>query len=277
MLAVSSQVVRGHVGLSAIVPALQRVGHEVLPLPTIILSNHPGHRRAAGTRIEVNTLASMLDVLEANGWLAEIDAVLTGYLPTLEHVTFVGHCIDRVRASNAAATVLVDPVLGDDPKGVYIDPAAAAAIRSQLVPRADIVTPNRFELAWLTDRAVTSVGDAVVAARTLGAIRVVATSIPDAAADRITNIAVDGHAVITCSVPRLPRVPHGTGDLLSGLIVAYLLNGADLGTSLGHAVAGVKAAVERSTGRTDLCLAVPTGDLDWASAPILAIDRARRP
>ena len=43
ILAISSQVVRGHVGLSAIVPALQRLGHEVLPIPTIILSNHPGH------------------------------------------------------------------------------------------------------------------------------------------------------------------------------------------------------------------------------------------
>ena len=81
VLAVSSQVVRGHVGLSAAVPALQRLGHEVWPVPTIVLSNHPGHPHAAGTEIEPGVLDAMLDALDRNGWLGEVDAVLTGYLP----------------------------------------------------------------------------------------------------------------------------------------------------------------------------------------------------
>src|SRR5690606_40517447 len=86
ILALSSQVARGHVGLSAIVPALQRLGHEVWPLPTILLSNHPGHAHAAGIHVEPAVLEEMIDALERNGWLGEIEAVITGYLPTAEHV-----------------------------------------------------------------------------------------------------------------------------------------------------------------------------------------------
>src|SRR5688572_27846842 len=63
VLALSSQVARGHVGLSAVVPALQRLGHEVWPLPTILLSNHPGHAHAAGLRVDPAALEEMVDAL----------------------------------------------------------------------------------------------------------------------------------------------------------------------------------------------------------------------
>ena len=86
VLAISSEVARGHVGNSAARFALNRLGHQVIALPTVMLSNHPGHSHVAGTRIEPDTLRRMLDALDKNGWLAEVDAVLTGYLPTAEHV-----------------------------------------------------------------------------------------------------------------------------------------------------------------------------------------------
>ncbi len=94
VLAISSQVARGHVGLSAIVPALQALGHEVIALPTILLSNHPGHPRFAGERIAPDLLMRMLDALEFNRWLGEIDAVLTGYLPSAAHVAVA---VDEMR------------------------------------------------------------------------------------------------------------------------------------------------------------------------------------
>ena len=81
VLAISSQVARGHVGLGAVVPVLQALGHDVIALPTVLLSNHPGHAHAAGECVGPDQLRRMLDALGANGWLGEIDAVLTGYLP----------------------------------------------------------------------------------------------------------------------------------------------------------------------------------------------------
>jgi pyridoxine kinase len=271
ILAISSQVVRGHVGLSAIVPALQRLGHEVLAIPTIILSNHPGHVRAAGTRVEVNTLMSMLDVLDANGWLADVDAVLTGYLPTPEHVYFAGQAIDLVRARCAAAIILVDPVMGDDPRGLYIDPAAAESIRDGLIPRASIVTPNRFELSWLSGRTVQSIAEAAAAARHLTRGHVLATSIPDGAA-RIANTSVSTAGVHVCRVDRLARVPHGTGDLLSGLFIGHTLGHLTIAQALGAAVAGVQTAIAISAGQSDLRMSVDDRVQDWATSAPLPVE-----
>lgn len=269
VLAISSQVVRGHVGLSAIVPALQRLGHEVLAIPTILLSNHPGHIRAAGTRIEVNTLMSMLDVLDANGWLEGIDAVMTGYLPTPEHVYFAGQAIDLVRERSASAHILVDPVIGDDPRGLYIDPAAAASIRDDLVPRATILKPNRFELSWLSGSEVRTVDDAASAARRVGVATTVVTSIPDGGS-RLVNARLSADRVDVCRVDKLPKVPHGTGDLLSGLLIGHHL--LVPGDALGRAVGGVQLAIAASAGRNDLALAVPAGTTDWARAEPLFIE-----
>lgn len=272
VLAISSQVVRGHVGLSAIVPALQRLGHEVLPIPTIVLSNHPGHARAAGTRIEVNTLMSMLDVLDANDWIDTVDAVMTGYLPSPEHVYFALSAVDLVRQRRPNAVVLVDPVIGDDPKGVYIDPAAAAAIRDDLVPRASIISPNRFELSWLSGREVASPADAVVAAASFGSTHVIGTSIPSQDG-MLANVSAGDGAAFACEVVRRNRVPHGTGDLLSGLFVGHLLRLRDPREALARAVAGVQTAVTTSDGMSDLMLTVGPGQPDWAASDALDIRR----
>ena len=272
VLALSSQVVRGHVGLSAIVPALQRLGHEVLPIPTIVLSNHPGHARAAGTRIEVNTLMSMLDVLDANDWIDTVDAVMTGYLPSPEHVHFARQAIDLVRERRPDAVVLVDPVIGDDPKGVYIDPAAAAAIRDDLVPRASIISPNRFELTWLSGHEVASPADAVLAAGLLATRHVIGTSIPSSD-DRLANVSVGEGTAFCCEVVRRSRVPHGTGDLLSGLFIGHFLRLGDAREALARAVGGVQTAITASEGLSDLMLTVGPGQPDWASADALEIRR----
>jgi pyridoxine kinase len=121
IMVISSRVAMGHVGLSIIVPALQALGHAVLEIPTILLSNHPGHAHVAGTRIDPQTLTAMVSALAANGWLTGLDAVLTGYLPTPAHVDFAAATVARLRALNGARPVvyLCDPVLGDDPKGLY--------------------------------------------------------------------------------------------------------------------------------------------------------------
>jgi pyridoxine kinase len=270
VLAISSQVVGGHVGLSAIVPALQRLGHETLAIPTLIMSNHPGHARAAGSRIEVNTLVSILDVLDANGWLGAVEAMMTGYLPTPEHVFFARHAIDRVRQRAPHALILVDPVIGDDPKGVYLDAAAAAAIRDDLLPRADIITPNRFELSWLSGQDVTSVKTATAAARRLKTPRVLATSVPGDARS-LCNVLITHDTVSTCAVEQQRHVPHGTGDLLSGLLIGHLLSKHKYDVALGRAVAGVQSAISASAGSSDMVLAVPHGCQDWSSATPLSV------
>jgi pyridoxine kinase len=255
IIVLSSQVVRGHVGLSAIVPVLQRAGHEVWAMPTILLSNHPGHARAAGMHVPVNTLLSMIDALDANGWLAGVDAVLTGYLPSVAHVDAALTIIGRLRSLRSGVFVVCDPVLGDDPKGVYIDKDAAIAIRDRLLPTSDLLKPNRFELSWLSEMPVDTVAQAVTAARSLRCRAVLATSVPDGTS-RLCNVLVDAMSAYAAGVTRRPKVPHGTGDLLSALFLGHSLSNPDMPAqaSLGCAVADVEATILVSEGRDELNL-----------------------
>ncbi len=253
ILSMSSQVMRGHVGNSAAVPALQRLGHEVWPLPTVVLSNHPGHPKVAGARIAPETLLAMVRTLGANGWLGEVDAVSTGYLPTADHVAVAVEAIKLVTAARPSLLVLVDPVLGDDPKGLYIEDEAARAVNAKLLPLASIVTPNRFELAWLSGLPVTDAASAAVAAQALGVRTVVATSVPGVEG-QLVNLLCTAEGCLEIAVPKQISAPHGTGDLLAALFLGRILGGASAALALRAGVADVRAAIAASAGADELRL-----------------------
>ncbi len=253
ILAISSQVARGHVGLNAVVPALNALGHEVIALPTIILSNHPGHGAVSGQRTDPALLGRMLATLDAHGWLAGVDAVLSGYLPTPEHAALVVEAVGLVRTKKPHATYFCDPVLGDDPKGLYIAEDAARSIAQVLVPIADVIFPNRFELAWLAGQPVTDVASAQMAGRVLETSMTVATSIP-AADDALATVAITAEDAWSHAVARLNDVPNGTGDLLAGLFAGHMVNGCAVPSALERSVTGVQNAICASTGRDELNL-----------------------
>lgn len=261
VLAISSQVARGHVGLSAIVPALQALGHEIIALPTILLSNHPGHPKAAGERIAPDLLRRMLDTIDENGWLSEVDAVLTGYLPTPEHIDFAAGAVDRVRAVRPGVLVMVDAVLGDQPKGLYIAPDAAEAIRETLVPRAGVLKGNAFEIGWLAGREVLGASELEDASRAMAWPSLFATSVPDRDGNGLLNVLLaGGRPERSVTVTRRSGVPKGTGDLLSGLMLGYELRLRESGdpsaraSAVDAAVAGLDAVVTDSIGSDELRL-----------------------
>ncbi len=253
VLAISSHVVRGHIGLGAIVPALQGLGYDVIALPTVLFSNHPGHGRHARQDVSAKTLADMLDALDAQGWLGETTAVLTGYLPDAEQVAVAAQAVRRVKALNPDAIYLCDPVLGDDPKGLYIDHGAANAIRDALVPIADILKPNRFELEWLSGDCAGSMREAISASRKIEVPTLFVTSLADAAGHVASLLVKDG-ACWSVSVPSLAQVPHGTGDLMGALVLGYGLMGLSMPEVLGCASASLNAVVRCSAGLDELAL-----------------------
>jgi len=265
ILCISSQVARGTVGLSVMVPALQRLGHEVIALPTVLLSNHPGHPRVAGGPVPSAQLAAMVDALGGNGWLGAVDAVLSGYLPSAGHARLVAEAVTAVNSARAQAgrplnaIYLCDPVLGDDPKGLYIDVRAAEAIRETLLPMADVVTPNRFEVAYLASPAGTADVRTLEAARvalgSLGARVGVGTSIPGAAAGEIVNLMVAAGGSAAARVPLRASVPHGTGDLFAALLLSALVQQVPARDALAAATAGVDQVLAASEGLDQLALA----------------------
>jgi pyridoxine kinase len=266
VLALSSHVAFGSVGLAAMVPALQWLGHEVIVVPTVVLSNHPGSARFAGEPIPAAQIAAMLDALEANGWLGDTAAVISGYLPSPAHVAETRSAVERVRRANAAALYVCDPVFGDEPEGIYLSEATASAIRDDLLPMATLATPNRFELAWLAGLPVGDPLEARQAAWALGVASVLATSVP-ADDNRLANVLVMGNECAACYVRRRASAPHGTGDLLAAMYLGNLLNGASPAYALGASAAAVDASVAASMSRDELPLAA-TSAL-WANARVL--------
>lgn len=263
ILVITSHVAQDTVGLSPTIAPLQRAGIEVVALPTVVLSNHPARTHCAGIIVAPSELQKMTDAIEANGWLGTFDAVLSGYLPSPGHATGIARLVQRMRELNPLIVYVCDPILGDDPGGLYIDPAAAAVVRDTLVPLADILTPNRFELSWLSRRDVQSIDDATEAALALERPIVAATSIP-ASETELANVLVSGGNVLASTVEKLSDIPHGTGDLFTGFLAARLLSGASITDAWTHAIQGVRFGLEASHGSDRLML--PLIDWSWLSS-----------
>jgi pyridoxine kinase len=262
VLSVSSQVVYGHVGNSVAAFVLQRMGHEVLALPTVLLSNRPGYGAIAGEPVEPGRLDALLGAVWSNGWLGGVDAVLTGYIPTAEHA---GLCERWIEAARRKALYVCDPIIGDEPGGVYIREEAALAIRERLTPRADILTPNLFELGWLTGRAIGSRAGAIEAARSLGKPGVIVTSAPGSSPGFLANLLVEETGATACEAPRESVKAHGTGDFFAAIFLAHRLNGLDNARALQAASAAMSLVLAASKGRAELAL-IET-QAEWARQP----------
>jgi pyridoxine kinase len=241
VLAISSQVVFGPVGLNCIVPALQSGGHEVLAIPTILLSNHPGHGKPEGRATAPAELAAMIAALEKLGAFENLDAMITGYFASAEQIEIVATLIARLKSK----IVLIDPVLGDHGK-LYVGQAVAEAIRDKLMPLATILTPNAFELSWLTGLTTDNAEEAVHAARSLNIIEVIATSVVSSA-DELSTLRITSGEVEAITSPIETEVPNGTGDLLSGLYLSGIL-GSSPKSAFADAMAKLQQVIKQSKG-----------------------------
>jgi pyridoxine kinase len=247
ILSVSSQVAYGPVGNTAAVPAMQAAGFTVLQIPTVILSNHPGLGKPTGVRLPAAEIQSMLDAIESLGALKNCVGVMTGYFAGADQVAVVAASISKMKTENSGLFVLVDPVLGDG-DSLYVSTDVANAIRDELLPLASCITPNRFELSWLTGEMITGKQDALRAASKLSCREILATSIP-LGADAIATLAINS-GEFTESISGLrSAVPHGTGDFLAGLYLASRLNGYAPAQALNLSSAILDASIIRSEGQ----------------------------
>jgi pyridoxine kinase len=253
VLAISSHVVRGSVGLDATVPALQWLGHEVWALPTVQLASRPGLGRIEKREVTGPELAATFAALEADGCWPMLDGVLTGYFATPDTVAAAADAIGRIKDANPHVVVLVDPVLGDAGR-LYVAQETAEAVRDRLVPRAAIATPNLFELRWLTGAAVGDLDAATVAARKLGPASVVVTSAA-ASPSGVTTLLVTAEGRFEHAIPRRAGIANGAGDLMAGLLLGHLLNGQSQEAALAAALADLDRVLAASSGRDVLDLA----------------------
>jgi pyridoxine kinase len=226
-LSIQSFVAYGHVGNSAATFPLQRLGHEVWPVLTVVFSNHTGYGAWRGPLLAPDDVRAVVTGIEERGVLGSCDAVLSGYLGGPGICEVVVDAVGRVKAANPAATYTCDPVMGNATSGCFVDPAIPPVIREQVVPYADIITPNQFELGYLTGtspESLESTLESADAALAMGPSTVLVTSVlrPDRPEDTIEMMAVTGDGAWTVRTPRLPIKANGSGDLTAALFTVHL-------------------------------------------------------
>lgn len=279
ILSIQSHVTYGHVGNSAAVFPLQRLGFEVWPLHSLQFSNHAGYEDFTGQVFSAQHLREVVEGLAARAVLGACDAVLSGYLGTAEAGLAVCDAVARVKAANPQALYACDPVMGDGASGgeggLYVDAALPEFFRERALPLADIITPNVFELETLTGARVVTLAQAVRAARGLtergragrgpGVVLVTGLRHDTTGADEIEMLAVtaqDAWRLITPLIPNDPQ-PHGAGDLLAALFLGHYLRLRDAGQALEAAAAATFAVLEatRIAGARELQLIAAQDDL----------------
>lgn len=231
VVSIQSQVVYGQVGNNIAVPTLQALGLRVAAVPTVVLSNTPHHPSMHGGAIPLDWFEGYLSDLEARGALQRLRAVVMGYLGGPAQAEALARWIQALVRERPAIQVFIDPVLGDEDVGVYVDPGMVEAYRSHLLPLADGLVPNGFELGLLTGCPATSVDDVVDAARSLITGRtqwVVATSAAPGTWRKgwMRVVVVTRDQVEIIEHRRLDTTPKGTGDMFNATLAGQRLAGA---------------------------------------------------
>lgn len=268
VILITSLVAGSRVGGAVALSVLARLGVTAEPVPTVIFGRHPGHGAPGGGPVPDAILEGALEGLRAHGHHRRARAILTGYFASPAQVDSAARFIEAARAVNPDLFVLVDPICGDgtpdaSADGLYVSAAVAAAVRTRLLPLADLITPNAYELSWLTGRAIEGAADAAEAARSLE-VPALVTSVPGTPG-ALGVVAVDASGTWIVETGRLERVPHGTGDLFAALALAERLNGGDLKSMARAATQRTRAAIRATVkgGARDLVLAASeTGDLE---------------
>jgi pyridoxine kinase len=246
VLSLQSRVAYGHVGNAASVFALQRLGIEAWALDTVAFSNHTGHGKWRGSIVPAAEIASLFEGIADLGVLPRIDAVLSGYLGDAATGPVLLDIVERVRAANPDALFCVDPVIGDVETGSYVTEGIAEFFRDRALALADIVTPNHFELEYLTGGRVANLAEAASAAAALRARgpRIALITSLDAEPDRVTMLAAGPDGAWAVETPRLPVVLNGCGDVTAALFLAHLLRGESLPDALALTAAAIFAVIE---------------------------------
>jgi pyridoxine kinase len=261
ILSIQSSVAYGYVGNSAVTFPLMRMGVEVWPVITVHFSNHTGYGAWRGPLLSAADLRDVVRGIDERGVLGEVDAVLSGYQGGEDIGAMILDAVALVKLRNPAAIYCCDPVLGDADRGCYVRPGIPELMRQQVVPAAQIITPNQFELESLTGLPTSTMDEllnAGDAARRLGPDVVLVTSLVrlDGPPETIDMVAINEDGAWLVTTPRLPQTFTGSGDVTAATFLATLLSTADVPGALAHTAAVIFGLLEvtAASGRAELAL-----------------------
>jgi pyridoxine kinase len=268
LLSLQSHVAYGHVGNSAAVFALQRIGVEVWPVHTVQFSSHTGYGKPRGQVFNAELIGDVVGGIEARGVLGECDGVLSGYIGSAEIGAAILDAVAAVKRANPAAKYCCDPVIGDAGRGVYVRDGVAQFMKAKAVPAADIITPNQFELEYLTGRTCKTLSearDAVQAVHDRGprVIMVTSVNVAETPQDAIDLLASDAKTCFRLRTPKLPLAINGAGDAIAALFFAHYLRSGRAGEALSNAASALFGVLAKTAelGTPELALIAAQDEL----------------
>jgi pyridoxine kinase len=261
VLSIQSHVVYGHAGNSAAVFPLQRLGREVWAINTVEFSNHTGYGAWRGKALGAELAEELVSGIAERGVLPRCEALLSGYLGDAAVGRAISGAVKRVREEAPRALYCCDPVMGDVGRGFYVKPDIPEIFKSELIPLADIVTPNQFELEALTGIDTGTVQGARAAVNMLhglGPRIVLVTSFREAEAcagdaPRIGMLVSDSRSgtpaqAFRISTPELPIAAGmaGSGDLTAAVFLSRFLETGNVKKTLELCAASVYGIIAES-------------------------------
>ena len=268
ILSIQSHVAFGYVGNSAAVFPLQRLGHEVWPVLTVNFSNHTGYGEWRGPLIPPDDVAAVIEGIAERGALPGVDAVLSGYQGDPAVGAVILDAVRRVKAANPGAVYCCDPVMGDVGRDFFVRPGIPEFMRDEVVPAADIITPNHFELDFLAGASTSTLAEVLAAVdvvRATGPRSVLVTSVVHGglAGEELDMVAVSDEGAWAITTPLLPITPNGGGDVTAALYLAQLRSTGSPATALGLVANTMFAILEHTmaSGRRELELVASQAEI----------------
>ena len=268
LISIQSHVAYGHVGNSAAVFALQRLGCEVWPVHTVQFSNHTGYGAWKGEVFAAARVGEVVDGIAELGVLGTCDGVLSGYIASVETGAAILAAVGKVKAANAGASYCCDPVIGSRVRGEFVRSGIAAFMRERVIPAAQVVTPNHFELDRLIGCETQNLGDilrAVYDIHARGPRAVLVTSVrsnetPDDSLDIIASDLSGQHLIRT---PLLTTPANGAGDLIAALFFFHYLRSGSVAGALAGATSSVFGLLRRTqdAGASEIALIAAQDEL----------------
>jgi pyridoxine kinase len=251
LISIQSHVAYGHVGNSAAVFALQRLGCEVWPVHTVQFSNHTGYGTWKGEVFAAARIGEVIDGIADLGVLGACDGVLSGYIGAVETGEAIVAAVGKVKAANPHASYCCDPVIGNRARGEFVRPGIAQFMRERALPAAAVVTPNHFELDRLVERETRSLAaiiEAVDDIHARGPRAVLVTSVRSDAtpAGSLDVIASEGGARYLVRTPLLATPANGAGDLIAALFFFHYLRSGAVADALAAATSSVFGLLRRT-------------------------------
>lgn len=221
------------------------MGHQVWALQTVTLPWHPGHGPSTRIVPDAKQFDAVIDDLSNCPWLAEVGGIISGYLGDKDQAESVAKLVKAVKQVSPDALYLCDPVIGDL-GGLYVPEETALSIRDELLPLADVITPNRFELSWLAGATVQSNADILSCINRLGTRFVLATSAFAKEDDHTANLFFDGSDCLLAEHKSFLVAINGPGDLTSAILMSHMMASDIVGGGAGDWASIALSAVTSS-------------------------------